>query len=124
MKIKNKNFIIPLVLYPFDIMFSIGQTDEELEKILKRALPPGTEWPDKLFNIPSKIHARTCMTDKGNTIIRFMKVTYLENGVIAHEIFHAVSNIMKILQMPLHNKNEEAYAYLLGYIVKQFYEHL
>lgn len=124
MKIKNSNFIIPLVIYPFDIMFSIGQTDEELKKILGRSLQPGTSWPECLFNVPSTIKGRTVMTDKGSTVIRFMKTEWLDNGIIAHEIFHAVTNIMRLLRMPLKKKNEEAYAYLISHIVKEFYEHL
>ena len=30
------NFIIPLVIYPFDVMFSLGETDERLTKQFKK----------------------------------------------------------------------------------------
>ena len=36
MKSKSKNFIIPLVVYPFDVMVSLGETDEQLKKALSK----------------------------------------------------------------------------------------
>lgn len=39
------------------------------------------------------------------------------NGVIAHESFHCVVRVMKIIGGKLSNSSEESYAYLLDYLV-------
>lgn len=38
-------------------------------------------------------------------------------GVVAHEAFHATSRILDVIGLQLTDSSEEAYTYLLGYIV-------
>lgn len=45
-------------------------------------------------------------------------------NLLAHEIFHATRYLMEDKQMPLDDNNEEAYAYLTGYITEQIYAKL
>ena len=40
-------------------------------------------------------------------------------GVIAHEVFHAVTRILDLIGVSLVEESEETYAYLLGYIVDE-----
>lgn len=121
---KGNNFIIPLVVYPFDIMFSIGQRDVDLMKILKKRLPKQAfdicNEDECLLNFGGMDNGRTLMiSDGGQTIIRFGKNP--SHATISHEIFHAVEFLFNKLNMPLSLENDEAYAYLIGYITEQFY---
>jgi hypothetical protein len=51
---------------------------------------------------------------------------YLNEGyspvVWTHELFHVTTTIMNYAGIPLTNSSEEAYAYLLGHLEKEFYE--
>ncbi len=124
---KAKNFIIPLVVYPFDIMFSIGETDEQLLKVLEQRLPEDAfevcKEDECLLNFKEMDNGRTVFLNKGGqTIIRLCRTP--SKGTIAHEIFHAVEFLFRKLNMPLTLENDEAYAYLIGYITEQFYANI
>ena len=121
------NFIVPLVVYPFDIMFSIGETDNKLMKTLKKRLPKYAynicKEDDCLLNFNQMDNGRTLMlTDSGQTIVRLGKNP--SHATIAHEIFHCVEFLMRKLNMSLTLDNDEAYAYLIGYITEQFYSNI
>lgn len=124
---KGKNFIVPLVIYPFDIMFSIGQSDRGLMKILKKRLPKTAfdicKQDECLLSFNEMDNGRTLMIkDGGQTIIRVNKNP--SHATIAHEIFHAISFLLIKLNMPLSLENDEAYAYLIGYVTEQFYKNI
>lgn len=122
----SKNFIIPLVIYPFDVMVSIAQSDDDLKKeILKYK---GTEEVKNNFdmckwNSPTNRGKTVCMGGKQTIIrLRYYPRTPEYKGVLSHEVFHAAHFIMENLEMPLCNKNDEAYAYLIDYITKEIYK--
>lgn len=111
----SSNFIIPLVIYPYDVMFSIGQSDYELENNLKNF---GLNIIDEL-KLPTSTKARTYQTESNQTIIRLREEYSF--GILAHEVFHAVSLILNQIGMPLEVfVSDEAYAYLIQYIIEQF----
>lgn len=70
---KKQNFTIPLVVYPFDVMVSFGQTDDELLKTLSKSLTD-----DKMINkdvwSDNEKEGRTIMFLSGQTLIRMLKV--------------------------------------------------
>lgn len=47
-----------------------------------------------------------------------------KKGTAAHEIFHLVYILMDYRGIPLSDISNEAYAYLIGYLTKQFYENI
>jgi len=123
------NFIVPLVIYPFDVMFSVGESDNKLRKTLKKRLVKEafeSAYSDDFllgFN-PDSIEAGQTLFINGHrqTIIRLGENP--SHGVVGHEIFHAVSMILKYLKMPLCSENDEAYAYLIGYLTDRFYSNI
>jgi len=120
---KSKNFIIPLVVYPFDVMVSIGETDKELKKQLEKN---NCKWDD-LLQIPEITGTGRCLQmETGQTVIRLksFKKTADSYGTLQHEIFHAVQFLMKRLEMKLSMKNCEAYAYLIQYLTVEIYKKL
>lgn len=117
---KRMNFIIPLVIYPFDIMVSFGETDKQLKKALKKA---GSEWDDSMSLAPNG-RGRFCMNPRNQSVLRMpvIPVTVEQYGTLQHEIFHGVTFIFSRIGIKLVIlKSDEAYAYLIGYITEQIY---
>lgn len=121
-KKKPINFILPLVIYPFDIMVSLGQSDDELKASLKEW---GIEWDEILEMAPTGL-GRTAMLDGNQTVLRLtnVPVSVTDYGTLAHEIFHAVAFIMDRVGMVLCRQSDEAYAYLIGYVTKEIYKRI
>lgn len=119
MKIKSVNFIVPLVVYPFDVMVSFGQTDDELKKSLSKV---GGEWDDTMECIGE---GRFCMNGKNQSLIRLKNypTTCEQYGSLQHEIFHAVTRILDRtgLKFKLFI-SDEAYSYLIGYLTTEIYK--
>lgn len=44
-------------------------------------------------------------------------------NIVSHEIFHAAYAVMEWVGIPLSPSSEEAYAYLIDHISKEFYEY-
>lgn len=131
-KPKGSNFIIPLVVYPFDIMVSIAQDDATFKAALEKHLPPNCKKdieddPDILtMGIPT--NGRTLNLQTGyQTIIRLKDYPAGPRGhaIVAHEIFHACTFVLWRVGLPLEvMKTDEAYAYLIDYVTEQFYNNL
>lgn len=123
------NFIVPLVVYPFDVMFSVGESDKKLKDTLRKCLVKeafDVAYSDDFLTGFNKDSTEAGLTlfIKGHrqTLIRLGKSPC--HATVSHEIFHAVMLLMKFLRMPLSLKNDEAYAYLIGYITEQFYTNI
>lgn len=117
------NFIIKLVVYPFDVMVSIDEDDEILEAALKRK---GITY-DNILNMPVGSLGRCAMLNGGQTVIRLKTQCqpHLMCSVIAHEIFHAVTFIMYRIGVKLEIEvSDEAYAYLIGHLTSEIHKRL
>lgn len=119
---KSKNFVLSYVIYPFDIMFSFGETDKELFTKLRKL---GIGEPDACA-IPGITTARTVMFKEGPTVIRMKWIpkTSFEFGVLHHEIFHAIQFLLSRIDLPLNDQSGEAYAYLIQYLTEQVYKRI
>lgn len=116
------NFILPLVVYPFDVMVSFGQSDDQLKDCLKKR---GIKW-DEILEMPPTGLGRTAMLDGNQTILRLkdVPISVTDYGTLAHEIFHAVVFILDRVGIELCRQSDEAYAYLIGYITKEIYKRI
>lgn len=122
-KNKSINFIVPLVLYPFDVMVSMGQTDDELEKIFDKYLIKADDITWRWHNETAQ--GRFCILSSNQGLIKLRKIpqTPEEYGFLQHEIFHYVTHILDRIGMKLIlMKSDEAYAYMIGYLTKIIYE--
>lgn len=115
----KKCFIVKLIIYPFDVLVSIGHTDKELQKILNN-LGVFEGFDELIMNETTR--GRTLMLDSNQTIIR-LKFNKNRNefiSLISHEIFHAVTFVLYKIGLEFDiNKSDEAYAYLIEYLTKQ-----
>jgi hypothetical protein len=113
------NFIIPLVIYPFDIMVSIDETDKELaSKLIKFGIKKEAFIA---MNMSPTAIARCVMFDGNQTVMRFRLIEDKNKFIskIAHETLHAISGIFDVIGIKFTDESEEAYTYLLDYIILQ-----
>jgi hypothetical protein len=123
---KTLNFILPLKIYPFDILVSFGETNEQIDKVLNKYNL--TEDDVNLATITSRtVQGRTVMFSTNQTMIRLKKypVTPTDYGDLQHEIFHAVTFVLDRIGMKLVVlESDEAYAYMVGYITTEIYKRI
>ena len=121
----NINFIIPLVIYPFEVVVSIAQDNEQLGKVLD-TMSNLTEEDIRACGYPSEYtKGRAVMFSTNASIIRLKELpqTPADFGTLAHEIFHIVTFIMDRVGMKLAIEvSDEAYSYLIGYLTEQIYK--
>lgn len=122
MKTKSKNFIVPLVVYAFEVMVSLNQSENDLRKEMKKYACFTPERIESYFEDTVPQLGRATMFD-GQVLIRIMKypVTNEDYAVIVHEVFHAVCFIFKRVNIKLCPKSDEAWAYLIEYLTKEIY---
>jgi hypothetical protein len=100
--------------YPIDLYVLINETDEDiLAYVGKYNL---TNYED-LLNFNETEDAIFVWEDDSSEIyLRFRDLTKPE--LIAHEAFHATAYIMRHVGIRFSKSSEEAYAYLLEYIIE------
>lgn len=121
MKNKKLNFIIPLVVYPFDVMVSLGQTDEELKVSMAKY---NVDWSDKMKCTGKGLFY---MTKENQSLIRQWNypTTPEDYGSVQHEIFHCVTHILDRIGMKLVlYKSDEAYSYMVGFLTTEIYKRI
>lgn len=116
---KGKHFIISYVIYPFDLLVSIGESDKDVLSILEKR---GVKGDENLITLNGR-KGRCIMFSGGQTLIRIHRLkTPIDYSILQHEIFHAVQFLFERIGMPLTDSSSEAYTYLIGYITKEIYE--
>lgn len=124
LKTKKLNFIIPLVIYPFDVMVSFGETNEEIDKHFKKYNLSADDI--SMATITSRtVQGRTVMFSSNQTLIRLINYpkSFKDYGNLQHEIFHAVTFVMDRIGMKLVvEESDEAYAYLIDYLTVEIYK--
>lgn len=123
---KKLNFIIPLVIYPFDVLVSIGETNKQIADCLRKYSI--SEEDIKLSQFENDtIQGRYAMFSSNASLIRIRQipVSPKEYGDLQHEIFHCVTFILNKVGMKFSlTKNDEAYAYLIDYLTTEIYKRI
>lgn len=110
---KPKHFVIDLIIYPMDIVISIGETEETIIKNF-----PG--FTAEHIKLEESDKARTYL-ENDRILIRFRGIpnTPEERGDEAHEVFHAVCYAMQYIGVSFTAKGAEAYSYLIDYVTTE-----
>ena len=119
------NHIIELVVYPYDVMVSFGQTDEELKEALSTYELEESDIKHAIFGSDKTVRGRAVTFSNNASLIRLRDypITSGDYACLAHEIFHCVTFIMERVGIKFDlNVSDEAYAYLVGYLTKEIYE--
>ncbi len=114
-------FKIHMAIYPFEVIFSIDQTDAALKTVLDK-----TGYCD---DIPlSELNVGDCggltySLKNASSIVRLKSsnVTGKFEATLSHEVLHVVTYTMSHVGIKLSDKSVEAYCYLQGYLIKEFY---
>lgn len=132
-KKKSYGFIVNMEMFPYDVMFSIGQSDEEFESLLKKYLYKGDveslrHVDDVIFRMPKKDGVGRCVHDVA-THWTFVRVNGLISprsyGTLVHEIVHAVNFILwHHIGIKWDDNSEEIFTYAIGYITEKVYKNL
>lgn len=122
-KKKSQHFVIPLHVYPFEIIFSMNESDEVLFKKLEKH---GHFTEEDLENIKLRGAGRCiAMSGLNLAIIRIeaFPQKYYTAGTISHEVLHAVIYILNACGLKLERGvSDEAFTYLMGYITSEIYK--
>ena len=111
---------IPLHIYPFPIWFSMAQTDDEfIQSLLENDLLVTKDFIEDV-----RYFAKVWTSSRGDIIFRVAKYPekYYDIGAISHDALHTVISALDMAGLRLSNDSEEAYTYLLGYVVAKITE--
>lgn len=127
-KKKTYNFIVPQGTYPFDVMVSIGETDEQLFPKLKKKLPEEHHYaiPEYASFKPTTC-GRYVMFPTGASLLRLREapINAKYMAVLAHEIFHCVEFLFDKIGIKHDiDASSEAYAYQIEYLTARIYEQI
>ena len=118
---RSLNFIVKNEIYPFDVMFSFGESDINLKKRFKKfGVSEGS-----LFEHSLKLGQCTQFKN-GQVLVRMPNIpkTPKDYNTLQHEIFHATTNIMNHIGSKLDEESEEPWAYFIGFLTQKVYEKL
>lgn len=109
-------FKIKVELYKTSVHFLIGENDEFAEKYVER-ITDG----DFTNGIPiddTTYEARCLLRDDGLCVVRLAKEAPI--STVTHELAHVAFHILRWVGMYHHDASEEAYCYLLEYLLKKY----
>lgn len=103
--------------YPVKLHVFINESDEDILSYLEKHNIP--ELVEDIF-LDESDEASFIYNDSPNIAIRLRDLSKPE--IISHEAFHATVYIMRYIGTRFSKASEEAYAYLLQYIVENIYD--
>jgi hypothetical protein len=117
-KKKGKYFIVPLHIYPFDVLVSVGQTDKEFEKLLSKygVLNDFKYQMDNTTRV-----GKFVMFGDSRVVLRFKyyPTTPKIIATVSHESQHAVFAMFDVIGIKFSQESEESYTYTTGYLVEE-----
>lgn len=125
--IQSQSFQIEIGTYRRWILVCVNETNDEVERLLTESGFTESEIKKAASAEPDSVSAAmTYVFGNRNCLVRFKveEPTPDFHDCVAHEAFHCAAGILDYVGVKLGSKSEEAYAYLLGYIVKEIYEKL
>jgi len=125
-KAKSFNFIIPLVVYPFDCMVSLNENWDKFGVSVTK------KWGAEILDDFTKSSHATSeglsyVYTSDSMLCCMIKIHNFKKDAqgysdLQHEIFHATEFILRKCGMELNSNSHEAYAYLCGYLTKEIYK--
>lgn len=117
-------FVVPLKIYPYKVIFSFGQTDIDLRKMLKShkvSIEDNLGWESD-----NRVEGNTTIFSSQHVLIRVegYPTTPHDFNILHHELFHAVCFILTDIGMKLTEDSVESYSYLIGHLTEQIYKQL
>lgn len=108
--------VIDLVVYPYDVLFTVGTTEVEVVDYLQNKCNYNLDDQEKAFLGFEGKQGRTVRL-KNNALILWVKDYNIPT--LGHEIFHVVELLMEKINVPLNEQTSETYAYLIEYLWRE-----
>ena len=125
MNIKNRAFIIDLVIYPLKLYVVFGELKKQTTKLLNSLPHPPSEeqLKDILVSFENDDYGARTLPLNNGVMIHFKNMDKDDlYDFIPHEALHAVKQVLSVVGVgKMSSANDEAYCYLLGYITKQIF---
>jgi hypothetical protein len=128
--IKPQSFQIFTGVYNRSILVCVNETDEQVKLHLWNLgyVPDATEAKrvSELCAPKSVSEAYTYVFNDRDCLVRLRveEINPIFHDCVAHELLHVTLAILDHARIKLGSKSEEAYAYLLGYLTREFYTKL
>jgi hypothetical protein len=121
MKLKPRSTIINLSVYPFDLLVSFNEKDDEVFNKLNE-LGANVEMSD--IETKTTQAGKSILFSTNHSLIRIPIFTGTPNdyGVLAHEIFHIAEFVLNRVGITHSSDSNESFAYLIQYITKEIYK--
>lgn len=115
------NFIIQLQIYSIEILVSVAEKNNVLKRVMDRQKIDYGDYFERELELG---RCTLLKLKKGAGYIVVMRFrSDPSHGTIAHEVFHSASFVLDLVGIKLDiDKNDEAYAYLIGFITDKIYE--
>ena len=121
--ITGQTYKIPIQTYPIVFVVSFNTRLKDFKNDVKIALELKNTRDLKIFNdhfaLGGTSTGRTVRLSNGHVVISFFSINH---GIIAHEIFHAVTLFLDALGVKFSMDSNEAYAYTIGYLTDVIYQ--
>jgi hypothetical protein len=120
----SKSYFIPIdiAIYRTKSFIAVNLSNKELkEKLIEEGVSEKeAEYLVKDSKVTKGYQGMTALCD-GYSVMRYNSVEDVKDiNIICHESFHAVCEVMRFVDMPLKHSSEEAFAYLLGFVVDHY----
>lgn len=114
--------LIKIPIYEGEFCVSIGQTNEEFAKSMRRSGASIEIINDNFFKDNDLLLAYNYILGSGLPILIRFKETRPSERTIAHEIFHFTCRYLSFKGLKLSSSSEEAYAYFNDWLTGEIYK--
>lgn len=120
---KKLSYLIPLKIFPAEILFSFNETDKELIRTIK-SIGFGNDAPVETLKLCDSCFGRCVKFQNGLVVLRLRDFpeSSTDFGRLQHEIFHAVYFVLHDIDVTLSVESNEVFAYLTQYLTEEIYE--
>ena len=118
------NKLIQNEIYPFQVLVSIGESDQEFLNLLEIHEISDVSNDVVTLEKYEPGEGRTELINNCQIIIRlnFNPSSPEDLSIVPHEVLHAVGFICNELNIPFNDDTEEVYAYLLEFYTKEIFK--
>lgn len=116
MKKKQKSFIIPWHIFPFDVAVFLGTERKDVLSAIGKRYNLSDEEKDLLV---MKGTGRFVILYGGQSVLWLKDYPDKGSGILAHEIFHAVYYLLDRIGIKITDDSDELVAYMIQYLTNE-----
>lgn len=118
---KKKAFIVEWGVFPLDVLVCLGMTNEEIHKEVAKYHKMDDEVKEAVSIVGT---GKTAMLRHGGIVLSLRHYPKPGDGVLVHEIFHAVYLFLQKIGITISDDCDELPAYMMQYLSNKIHEKL